>query len=218
MHLQCTGKSLTCTGLDLAPRFWSCRHQQPRGGGHLPDAEGLGVHHGGLHDLLGREDAPGDRIHIPGLHVGVRLAPRVDGHVGHRGRRVQPRAQLPEAVGGAEELHVRLLEHVPVARARRWGTGVGAQAARAGDSCRDAGRPAARRDAMQAAAGLGHADSLARACTLCSSSGVIPGWGRVRAHAAGSRPGQPSREGTRAARPSRRGGRPRAPRSRAAAS
>ena len=31
---------------------------------HLPYAEGLRVDHCGLHNLLGREDAPGDGIHV----------------------------------------------------------------------------------------------------------------------------------------------------------
>ena len=31
---------------------------------HLPYAEGLRVDHRGLHNLLGRENAPGDGIHV----------------------------------------------------------------------------------------------------------------------------------------------------------
>lgn len=65
---------------------------------YLPDIEGLGVDNCGLDDLLGREDAPGDRIHILGGDVSMHIACLVDSHVGDAGLLVQPFLQALECL------------------------------------------------------------------------------------------------------------------------
>ena len=82
-------------------------------GSHLPDSKGLGVHDGGLNDLLGREHPPGDRIHVGGADVGDHVSRGVDGHVGDAGRGLQLGLQGAEVLRGGEELHVGLLVHIP---------------------------------------------------------------------------------------------------------
>ena len=80
---------------------------------HLPDIEGLWVDDSGLDDLLGREDTPGDSVHICGGDVGVHLASLVDGHVCDAGPLLQSLLQALKDLGGGEELDVCLLVHIP---------------------------------------------------------------------------------------------------------
>lgn len=85
-------------------------------GAYLPDIEGLGVDNCRLNDLLGRENAPGDRIHILGGDVGVHIASLVDSHVGDAGLLVQPLLQALECLWRSKELNICLLVDIPAAR------------------------------------------------------------------------------------------------------
>ncbi len=63
--------------------------------------------------------ADGGGARRAGRHVGRALPGRVDGHVRDARPLGQARLQRAEAAGRAEELHVRLLVHVPARKGRR---------------------------------------------------------------------------------------------------
>ena len=81
--------------------------------GYLPHAEGLRVHDRRLDDFLGWEHSPGDSIRLVMPYVGPDFSCGIDRHVGEGLLALQVPLQLGEVLGRAEELHIRLLVHIP---------------------------------------------------------------------------------------------------------